>query len=642
MNKLRKMPLYKNMFRFTLGKRLTLYFIVFGFILGYIVFTMASMFSTHNTVYFMSSMIVKKELKEVFASTRPDLFLTLLENNDRALMEKFRIIKNIPKDYSQVARTSLYYFDNVYYRWKELTLNKSGTRVISEELSKPDEKNLMHYIKSNGMIADRLMSQTESIYINLTRPVDRTKYLLRLEIKRESILSFIKENRVPFVAFDIFILLISALLGKFFTRKVTKPIREITIGAAHIASGKYEYSLKIPSRDEIGILANSMNTMAGKVQSNIDEISRHLNTMQTMNRIDKAVLSSISRKDLMGRVVGIVRSLFKDVEIIILLRNEKKAGFDILSFNTWKKPTLMDNEPCIFDSDIFREYLGRMNKAFQITRDSANGEVFDYITRLASTYAGINKIGSLLNIPMTMQEKSIGVILIIKNDISGFDSSQVEAAKMLADQVCVAFQSVKIFEEKESLLFGILLALTNSIDAKSKWTAGHSERVAMYSEQLAMHLDFNEQTMRELTISAVLHDIGKIAVPEAILDKPSKLTAEEFDIIKQHPAVGANIISNIPSYDSILPGILYHHEHWDGSGYPQGLKGVEIPLSSRIITIADVFDAITEERPYRKGMRADEAISFMEDQKKKLFDAELAGIFINKVAMNIAVSKKLS
>ena len=199
---------------------------------------------------------------------------------------------------------------------------------------------------------------------------------------------------------------------------------------------------------------------------------------------------------------------------------------------------------------------------------------------------------------------------------------------MLADQVGVAFQSVKSFEEKESLLFGIMVALTKSIDAKSKWTAGHSERVAIYAEEIGLKLGFSENEIRKLTISAVLHDIGKIAVPEAILDKPSGLTDDEFATIKLHPVIGAKIVSDIPSYADIQPGILYHHEHWDGSGYPEGLSGNSIPLNSRIITLADVFDAVTEDRPYRKGMIYDTAISFIASQRGFLFDPEIADLFL--------------
>ncbi|PKN04727.1 MAG: hypothetical protein CVU74_05410, partial [Deltaproteobacteria bacterium HGW-Deltaproteobacteria-9] len=181
--------------------------------------------------------------------------------------------------------------------------------------------------------------------------------------------------------------------------------------------------------------------------------------------------------------------------------------------------------------------------------------------------------------------------------------------------------------ERENILIGILIALTRTIDAKSPWTAGHSERVTRFTEAIGRGLCLNDDQMRVLSISAILHDIGKIAVPEQILDKPAKLTAEEFDIVRKHPHAGADIISSIPSYDAILTGIMYHHERWDGTGYPEGLQGEDIPLFARIICVADVYDALTADRPYRKAWSSNQTMQFLEEEKGKMFDPELVDVF---------------
>jgi HD-GYP domain-containing protein (c-di-GMP phosphodiesterase class II) len=183
-------------------------------------------------------------------------------------------------------------------------------------------------------------------------------------------------------------------------------------------------------------------------------------------------------------------------------------------------------------------------------------------------------------------------------------------------------------KERENILIGILIALTRAIDAKSSWTAGHSERVTKFAEAIGRGLHLNDDQMRVLTISAILHDIGKIAVPEQILDKPGKLTDEEFSVVKKHSQAGADIISSIPSYETILPGILHHHERWDGTGYPKGIKENDIPLFARIICIADVYDALTEDRPYRKAWSREQVRQFFEEQKEKMFDSELVDIFM--------------
>jgi HD-GYP domain-containing protein (c-di-GMP phosphodiesterase class II) len=196
-------------------------------------------------------------------------------------------------------------------------------------------------------------------------------------------------------------------------------------------------------------------------------------------------------------------------------------------------------------------------------------------------------------------------------------------------------------KEREELMMGIMTALTRSIDAKSEWTAGHSERVTKYAELIGRKLKLTDDELRNLMISAILHDIGKIAVPEGILDKPGRLTEEEFSIVRKHPDVGANIIEDIPAYSNeILPGILHHHERWDGNGYPTGLEGESIPLFARIIAVADVFDAISAERPYRKAMNKEEVEKFIRDNMGKMFDPEITELFISIILDMVSKEKQ--
>jgi len=210
-----------------------------------------------------------------------------------------------------------------------------------------------------------------------------------------------------------------------------------------------------------------------------------------------------------------------------------------------------------------------------------------------------------------------------------FTSNRQDEIGKLADALNImASRILDSTKERENIFIGILIALTRAIDAKSPWTAGHSERVTQFAEAIGHSLHFSEDEMRALTISAILHDIGKIAVPEQILDKPGKLTDEEFAVVKKHPQTGADIISSIPSYESILEGIVHHHERWDGKGYPKGLSEKDIPLIARIICIADVYDALTEDRPYRRAWSRTEVRQFFEEQKGKMFDAELVDVFL--------------
>ena len=233
------------------------------------------------------------------------------------------------------------------------------------------------------------------------------------------------------------------------------------------------------------------------------------------------------------------------------------------------------------------------------------------------------KQGTIVHAPLFSAGIYQGSCFVVSSKYTGFSSEEQEAIRMLSDQVGVALQNMCIYREKEELLFELLTALTRAIDAKSKWTSGHSERVAEYALLLGKSINLSDKDLESIKMSSLVHDIGKIATPETILDKPGKLTDEEFTVIKKHPEEGARIIGGIKSYGKIVPGILYHHEHWDGSGYPESLMEKSIPLISRIITIADVFDAISADRPYRKGMSYDEAYKFMLEMSGRLFDPEL-------------------
>ncbi|MER3431377.1 MAG: hypothetical protein C4324_10110 [Blastocatellia bacterium] len=177
--------------------------------------------------------------------------------------------------------------------------------------------------------------------------------------------------------------------------------------------------------------------------------------------------------------------------------------------------------------------------------------------------------------------------------------------------------------ENRELFVGTVKALAAAIDGKDKYTRGHSERVARISVAIGRQLGLSEDELEKLRISALLHDIGKIAIDDKILKKPAALTDEEYAIMKTHPQKGYKIMSQIPAMKDFLPGMYMHHEMVNGEGYPQGLKGDEIPLQAKIVSVADTFDAMTIDRPYSKGMLLDEAIERIRSFVGRRYDAEV-------------------
>jgi HD-GYP domain-containing protein (c-di-GMP phosphodiesterase class II) len=175
-------------------------------------------------------------------------------------------------------------------------------------------------------------------------------------------------------------------------------------------------------------------------------------------------------------------------------------------------------------------------------------------------------------------------------------------------------------EENRELFLGSIRMLAAAIDEKDPYTRGHSDRVAKYSLMIGQQLHLSPEELDRLRIAALLHDVGKIGVDDRVLKKPGALTPEEFEIMKQHPSKGANIMRPVAQLKEMLPGIELHHEHVNGKGYPYGLKGDEIPLMARIISVSDVLDAMTTNRPYQSAKDIDEALEVIRKLAGTKFD----------------------
>jgi HD-GYP domain-containing protein (c-di-GMP phosphodiesterase class II) len=181
--------------------------------------------------------------------------------------------------------------------------------------------------------------------------------------------------------------------------------------------------------------------------------------------------------------------------------------------------------------------------------------------------------------------------------------------------------------ENHELFMGTIRAMAQAIDAKDPYTRGHSMRVNRYSVILAKELGLKGAQLREIHVSSLMHDVGKIGINDAILQKPGKLTDDEFEVMKTHTVLGANIIAPIRQMKRIIPGLRWHHERMNGQGYPDGLNGDKIPLMARIIAVADTFDAITTHRPYQTAMTYDEALKVLARLKGVALDEKIVNAF---------------
>lgn len=240
--------------------------------------------------------------------------------------------------------------------------------------------------------------------------------------------------------------------------------------------------------------------------------------------------------------------------------------------------------------------------------------------KLSTAIAQNAKMGFLNIIGMV----PLGLIIVEAYRVYGYIGVLV-----IFGPIMLARYSFAMYAEMKKAYVNTVKALSLAIEAKDKYTEGHSERVVEYAEKIARKLKFSESHVESLKISSLLHDIGKIGIRESILNKPGKLTDDEYSKIKEHPIIGANIIKGIDALRNSIDVVKYHHERYDGSGYPEGLKGESVPIDAYIIAIADAYDAMCSDRPYRKAMTKEEAMEIIRQERGKQFHPAVVDAFFD-------------
>jgi HD-GYP domain-containing protein (c-di-GMP phosphodiesterase class II) len=239
------------------------------------------------------------------------------------------------------------------------------------------------------------------------------------------------------------------------------------------------------------------------------------------------------------------------------------------------------------------------------------------------------KTRNIICVPVKVKGKVIGVLEAINKQGKGeFDKEDLFLLTSLADQVAIALDNARLYQELEEIFFQTAASLADAIEKRDPYTGGHTKRVTLYSESIAKYLQLKPLERKWLKITSVLHDIGKIGVEDHILKKPERLSLEEFDVIKRHSMMGVEIIEHIRQLRESIPGVKYHHEYVNGKGYPDGLRGEEIPILARIVAVADTYDAMTTDRPYRKAMEEVAAIEELKRCSGTQFDRGVVDAFI--------------
>jgi HD-GYP domain-containing protein (c-di-GMP phosphodiesterase class II) len=248
-----------------------------------------------------------------------------------------------------------------------------------------------------------------------------------------------------------------------------------------------------------------------------------------------------------------------------------------------------------------------------------------------------------LAVPMHHNQTEFGWLGMVSLNVSEiFRHSELNLLTSMAEQVAVVIANADLYREMERFVINVVRSLVHAIEAKDYYTRGHSERVNRYCMQMAEGLSLSKSEKEILHWASILHDVGKIGIPETILNKPTGLDPEEYGLIKSHSQRGVDILKPIDQLAGTLEGILHHHERYDGKGYPAGLKGEDIPLISRIIAVADTFDALTTNRAYRFGIEKKAALKIMREVSGSQLDPAILDLFRESIGVGPAESVRRS
>jgi|GEM_PF-1329089 len=449
------------------------------------------------------------------------------------------------------------------------------------------------------------------------------------------------------IFFTVLICLLVFLVALIVSRAISKPLQMLVAGVQRVSEGDYHINLDIKSPNEIGVLADSFNSMVERIKVMTEDI---LNKQEDLEKANielqvMAITDGLTKlynhryfQDCLEKAVTLAQQENKSVTLMILDIDHFKYYNDLFGHQAGDK--LLE--------ELAQLLIRELGPNDMVAR--YGGEEFTVILYDSGSENGVNvaeKVRAAVEaFPFPGRDQQPDGKITVSIGVASYpeNARAKEELIRLADEAlykakCCSRNKVELYfsvlddliqdlNQSELELINSIKMLIRIINAKDKYTYGHSERVGRYAVAIARALGLNEEDIRTIRMGAFLHDVGKIEISRSILMKKGPLTEEEFSIIKKHPFWGAGIIKAVESLSPTLPLIKFHHEHFNGKGYPLGLKGRQIPLHARIMAVADSFDAMTSNRPYSKRKNMEEAVKEIRRCSGTQFDPEIVDAFI--------------
>jgi len=433
----------------------------------------------------------------------------------------------------------------------------------------------------------------------------------------------------------IYPIVASALMGYFVVaRRMIQSILVVTRQATAISQGRSGGAIEVDEGSEIGELAKAFNRVTRELEEKIDalESSRQL-VKKLLSRIGTAIISYEGIDTILSLIVEhTAAALEAQVGSLMLVDGEKQA----LSLKTaWSE----DGQPI---NAAYRIGLGE-GIAGWVAREGrplrGSGKAAELGCAATSGAAG-----TILCVPLTLRDRAIGVIAVFRDDpVRGFADDDELLLASIGSQVAVAIENYRLNLDVERTYVETIMALALAVEAKDPYSAGHSKRVGFYAMKIGEALGLDEEMLRILNDAGVLHDIGKIGIKDEILLKPTQLTSEETKVMQQHPVIGEAIVKPVRSLQKVVLLVRHHHERYDGAGYPSGLTGEAIPLGARILSVADTYDSMVTDRPYRRRLSVEDAKAELKRGAGHAYDPAAVDAFLQVLAekeLRLASSKE--
>ena len=397
----------------------------------------------------------------------------------------------------------------------------------------------------------------------------------------------------------IYAIIASVVIGYFLVaRPMISLVVRITQKVRALSTGEPVGMIEVNEHNEIGELARSFNRITHELEHKIQELESSKDLVKKLlSRIGTAMNSYEGIDNLLTLIIeNTATALEAEMGSLMLVDGEKQ---ELVLKTTWSRhEAVLDRRQRIRLGEGLSGWVAREGHSM---RGSGNQTALGFMSN------DHDEEGAILCVPLKLRDQTIGVVTVLRPSAARpFTDDDELLLSSIGSQMAVAIENYRLNLDIERTYLETIMALALAVEAKDPYSAGHSKRVGVYAVKIGEKLGLDAEMLRTLNDAGILHDIGKIGIKDEILLKPTTLTPDERKVMQQHSVIGEAIVKPVRSLSKVVALVRHHHERFDGGGYPSGLKGEKIPLGARILAVADAYDSMTTDRPYRKRLTLDE------------------------------------